>query len=335
MIGILLAVVWIPKPILSNPEPKPVVMGIWNTISSSNNAEIWQCYTWKENPILIEVKGSAEIALLTPDPAHELIVSNGEYKVISQRDGTLSLRILTTDRASFRCRYTLPNRAMVSFASLYSRLAIRWQKRLYHQNRLDSLHPTPNEMNPSFPHAGEQLTGAPYVWGGKQSLQEIVRKLKAYPSDQSWLSIRLQFPEGAGVNLDEGESAWDTPKGSEYPPQWCGLDCSGLVEQCARYAGLRYDWPHAPRIATGTYQGIDHYENLQPGDVVMILKRGILVHFGIVSKKGYSVRTTKIIHTVWFTNYRLHHNSVLKTIETSLAELSNLYEYQFIRLIPW
>lgn len=251
----------------------------------------------------------------------------------SSEDTFFSFSVQGDKSAQFRCVYQSPAKAFVSFARLYSHLAIPWHKRLYHQNRLDPLDTKLiQEADLLKPLTGEQKTGAPYVWGGKQSLEDIVKKLRQHPSDQSWLSVRAHYPNLSQVNLDEGESAWDNPKGSEIPSQWCGLDCSGLVEQCARYAGLQYNWRQAPVIASGTCHGIDHFEDLQAGDVVMVFKRGILVHFAILSNKGYSVQSSRIIHTVWFTNYHLHHNSILKTIETSLAELSNGYEYQFIRL---
>ncbi len=311
-------------------------MGMWITVSPAENTAVWECYAWKGNPILLDWKGKIELVVLDNDAqVHRLEYSSSQVKITSLHDSFFRFQVKSAAAGNVRCRYASPHLAMVSYASLYNRLAIPWQKRLYHQNQLDKLNPTANDYHPELPQVGEQITGVPYVWGGKQSLQEIVRKLSQHPTNQSWLSVRVQYPDVPCVNLDEGESAWDSPKGTEFPSIWCGLDCSGLVEQCARYAGLQYNWRQAPLVASGTYQGIDHYEQLQPGDVIMILKKGILVHFGILSKKGSSVRTTKMIHTVWFTNYRLHHNSVLKTIETPLAELSNQYEYQFVRLNPW
>lgn len=334
-IFILLVVVFMgsfPSSLFSEVKPIPVVIGRWISLSAYSSGSVWEVFVWKDNPLVLESKGSIHIVptqKISPDSWSldaKMILSSSE-------DTLFSFSVQGDTTSQFRCIYQSPAKAFVSFAKLYSHLAIPWQKRLYHQNRLDPLDPKLiQESDLQKPLVGEQKIGAPYVWGGKQSLEEIIKKLKQHPPDQSWLSVRTHFPNVSQVNLDEGESAWDTPRGSEIPSSWCGLDCSGLVEQCARYAGLQFNWRQATVIASGTCHGIDHFEDLQAGDVLMVIKRGILVHFAILSHKGHSVQSSRIIHTVWFTNYRLHHNSILKTMETSLAELSNLYEYQFIRL---
>jgi len=334
VLGLIIGVLcWIfPGSLHSSVKPIPVTIGRWISITPASSGLIWEVCLWKNNPLVFEPKGAIRIV------PTQLNLSNAwsldsQMILSSSEDTIFTFSVQGDPSSSFRCVYKFPGKAMVSFAGLYKNLAIPWQKRLYHQNRLDSLNPAQiKKTDLNQPLVGEQKTGAPYVWGGKQSLEEIIKKLRQHPPNQSWLSIRSQFSVSSQVNLDEGESAWDTPKGTEIPSQWCGLDCSGLVEQCARYAGLTYNWRQAPLIATGTSHGIDHFENLQPGDVLMVFKKGILVHFAILSYKGNSVQTSRIVHTVWFTNYRLHHNSILKTMETSLGELSNLYEYQFVRL---
>ena len=133
-------------------------------------------------------------------------------------------------------------------------------------------------------------------------------------------------------NLDEGESRWDYKPGLENPWYWAGVDCSGMLEKCCEYAGLIWDWRNVNVIASGDYRGTEGFKDVKAGDILILKRDGGVVHFGIISQKGFNLPTTYMIHSAWFTNYRYNTNTVQKVIETSITEFRSVYNWDIGRL---
>jgi hypothetical protein len=179
--------------------------------------------------------------------------------------------------------------------------------------------------------------GAPYSWGGKQTLQIIFSKLtkntqigEVKPSN--FQDVYAQKNSMCPPNLDEGESRWDYQPGLESPWYWAGVDCSGILEKCCEYAGLVWDWRDVNVIASGDYRGTEGFNDVKAGDILILKRGGSVVHFGVISQKGFNLPTTYMIHSAWFTNYRYNTNTVQKVIETSITEFRSVYNWDIGRL---
>lgn len=235
-------------------------------------------------------------------------------------------------------QYQNPHLAFKDFAVMFKELAIPWQRRIYIEDYLSPIEGNQMKYPPNMFHISDLVDfGAPYTWGGKESLQSISVKLNKNNSVFDRIPDHFQdmithksvmHP----VNLDEGESIWDRPRGMESPAYWTGVDCSGLLEQCSYYSGLQWNWRTATVIASGDYRGAFSFDQVLPGDVMVLKRSGIVVHFGVISQKGVSIPTTSIIHSAWFTNYQYNTNTLQKVIETSLSEFRSVYTWDIVRL---
>jgi cell wall-associated NlpC family hydrolase len=235
-------------------------------------------------------------------------------------------------------KYQNPYLAFKNFAVMFKEFAIPWQRRIYIEDYLSPIEGNQKKYPPEMFYISDLVNfGAPYTWGGKESLQSISVKLNK--NNSVFDRVPEHFQEMVThknvmhpVNLDEGESIWDRPKGLESPVYWTGVDCSGLLEQCCYYAGLQWNWRTASVISSGDYRGASSFDQVLPGDVMVLKRNGIVVHFGVISQKGISIPTTSIIHSAWFTNYHYNTNTLQKVTETSLSEFRSVYTWDIVRL---
>ncbi len=240
--------------------------------------------------------------------------------------------------SAVRFRYADPYIAFKEYAAMFKELSIPWQRRIYIEDYLSPIEGNQKKYPAEMFYLPDLVTfGAPYTWGGKESLQSIAMKL--HKNNSLFEGIPAHFQEMIRnqdvmhpVNLDEGESIWDPSRGNENPSYWTGVDCSGLLQQCCYYAGLLWNWRTAPRIASGDYRGTNSFSLVRPGDVMVLKRDGIVVHFGVISKKGVSIPTTYMIHSAWFTNYHYNTNTLQKVVETSLSEFRSVYQWDIVRL---
>jgi hypothetical protein len=236
------------------------------------------------------------------------------------------------ENTKLKYKYKDPHQAFLSFARMYAQYSYPWQRRFY----LD-YYITPIERNQrKYPDSAYQESylvslGAPYSWGGKQGLTTIHQKLLRNGLVAWWSEYYQRKTTMHPVNLDAFESCFDYIPGPENPQYWAGVDCSGLLEICCELSGLSYSWREAKLIATGDYRGSANFAQIQAGDIFVLKRDGIVVHFGAISRKGPTVSTTSIIHSAWFTSFRYNTNALLKVAETSLGEFRSFYTWEIRR----
>ncbi len=238
----------------------------------------------------------------------------------------------SVDQCMLQWKYERPHQAFLEFARMYANYAHPWHRRFYLDFYLSPI--SSNERrypNHHYYVAYPVDLGAPYSWGGKQSLTTIHQKiLKNGPVDH-WMEYYYNKDVMHPVNLDAYESCFDYIPGPENPIYWAGVDCSGLLEICSHMAGLLYSWRDAKVISKGDYRSASNFFDIRPGDIFILLRNGIVVHFGVVSKVGSTISSSYIIHSAWFTSYRYNTNALLKVAETSMAEFSSCYTWEIRR----
>ena len=238
----------------------------------------------------------------------------------------------STENTPIKVKYLDPHQAFLSFARMYAQYSYPWQRRFY----LD-YYITPIERNQrKYPDSAYQESylvrlGAPYSWGGKQGLTTIHQKLRRNGAVAWWSEYYQRKTTMHPVNLDAFESCFDYIPGPENPQYWAGVDCSGLLEIACELSGLVYNWREASLIATGDYRGSANFAHIRTGDIFVLKRDGIVVHFGVISRKGPTVATTSIIHSAWFTSFRYNTNALLKVAETSLGEFRSFYTWEIRR----
>lgn len=291
----------------------------------SNTAIVLEC----DDPnFRIEILDNEEDFVITSYPSTIQIQSNIHQPIV--------LRIHAKSATYFR--YQDPYVAFKEYATMFKEFAIPWQRRIYIEDYLSPIVGNQRKYPAEMFYIPDLVTfGAPYTWGGKESLQSIAWKLNKNNSVFDRVPNHFQemiHHQGKmhPVNLDEGESIWDPSRGNENPSYWTGVDCSGLLQQCCLYAGLQWNWRSAPIIASGDYRGTRSFPTIQPGDVMVLKRDGMVVHFGVISKKGVSIPTTFMIHSAWFTNYHYNTNTLQKVVETSLSEFRSVYKWDIVRL---
>jgi len=238
----------------------------------------------------------------------------------------------STENVTLKFRYKDPHQAFLSFTRMYAQYSYPWQRRFY----LD-YYITPIERNQrkypdkSYHESYLVKLGAPYSWGGKQGLTTIHQKLLRNGAVAWWSQYYQRKAYMHPVNLDAFESCFDYIPGPENPQYWAGVDCSGLLEIACELSGLLYSWREASLIASGDYRGSPQFAQIQAGDIFVLKRDGIVVHFGVISRKGPTVSTTSIIHSAWFTSFRYNTNALLKVAETSLGEFRSFYTWEIRR----
>ncbi len=289
-----------------------------------------------------------DIILQSEDPSIQITILPSLQQCSINNDLTGSIQIQTPvhqpivlqiqSKYPIQFKYQNPHLALKDFAVMFKEFSIPWQRRIYIEDYLSPIEGNQKKYPPEMFHISDLVDfGAPYTWGGKESLQSISTKLNK--NNSVFGRVPEHFQEMVThknamhpVNLDEGESIWDRPKGMESPAYWTGVDCSGLLEQCCCYSGLQWNWQTARVIASGDYRGASSFDEVLPGDVMVLKRNGIVVHFGVISQKGISIPTTSIIHSAWFTNYQYNTNTLQKAVETSLSEFRSVYTWDIVRL---
>jgi hypothetical protein len=291
---------------------------------------------------------TTDILLTCEDPNFRItILDNAERFVItSEKPSTIQIQseihqpvvLRFHAKSAVRFRYGDPHIAFKEYASMFKEFAIPWQRRIYIEDYLSPIEGNQIKYPAEMFYIPDLVTfGAPYTWGGKESLQSIAMKLNK--NNSLFEGVPAHFQDMINnqenmhpVNLDEGESMWDLSRGNENPSYWTGVDCSGLLQQCCYYAGLLWNWRSAPIVASGDYRGATSFPMVRPGDVMVLKRDGMVVHFGVISKKGVSIPTTYMIHSAWFTNYHYNTNTLQKVVETSLSEFRSVYQWDIVRL---
>jgi hypothetical protein len=303
--------------------------------TSSTKYQLW-CFA--DNPIELSLNHFPENA--------ELMVFNGQIEILSRANQNLNAILsVPIDQylqfsfqgeqlrtIEFNWKYKDPHRAFLDFTRMYSSYAQPWQRRFYLDYYISPISANQRKYDNTHYMVSYPVTlGAPYSWGGKQYLQHIHHKILKNGSVNHWMEYYAQKSSMHPVNLDADESIWDYRPGPENPQYWTGVDCSGLLEVCCSMAGLIYSWRNAELIASGDYRSCSNFKNIRPGDIFVLKRDGIVVHFGAISRKGPTIATTWIIHSAWFTSFRYNTNALLKVAETSLSEFRSFYTWEIRR----
>ncbi len=309
-------------------------------VSPANHSDhsSYQLWCFKEIPLELVFSGLALSASVQIEGGRieEIDRSHDQYSLLvySSQDGYIRLEL--KDKKAGQCKlnwkYQNPHAAFLAFARMYAQYFHPWQRRFYLDYYISPIKGNQQKYPPEFfRHSYPVTLGAPYSWGGKQALQQIHSKLLHNGIKAYWMEYYQQKEKNHPVNLDADESCFDPRPGPENPSYWTGIDCSGLLEISSYWAGLRYDWREADLISTGDYRSASHFMKIQAGDIFILRRDGIVVHFGIISRKGPTIATTWIIHSAWFTSFRYNTNALLKVAETSMGEFRSFYTWEIRR----
>lgn len=337
----LILIIFLPyKSIFSTSEPirlYPGNLSIRSTISNDKQSFLYKVWVFSENPMIISIKDpNVQVEIIAKNEKEELVNISKEtenrFVILTNNDSYIHFSVNSTYKnLKINLSYKYPYKAIVSFAKTYQEFSIPWQKRIYIENYISPIEGNERKYSEENYYISYLVDfGAPYSWGGKEFPDEIVNKLKINGTVNNWrdyYNTKVKYP----TNLDASESCYDYERGPENPQKWVGVDCSGLVEKCATLSGLIYDYHNSLIISKGDFRGAENFRDVREGDILVLLRDGVIVHFGLISKKGPTIETTYMIHSAWFTSLRYNTNGPLKVIETSIGEFRSLYNWNIIR----
>ncbi len=182
----------------------------------------------------------------------------------------------------FRLQYQNPHLAFKDFAAMFKELAIPGNAVFTSKTIHLLLRGNQRKYPPEMFHISDLVDFGTLYMGWKRIIKERWRKLSKNNSvldrvPDCFQEMVVHKSVMHPVNLDEGESMWDRPRGMESPSLL--TERSVLFLNNVAIIREQWNWRTATVIASGDYRGALSFDQVLPGDKSWYWKRWIVVHF--------------------------------------------------------